>query len=115
ERYERLTPNFQGTGATLFHEHDLPVVVANTEHVAVVTEIEVNLPRTLLRLAGQVVDEVEAIDVVLEGLAVGLVAALLELFADVRVASHGEEGRQPVVMLDDAVRDRARLDLARPA
>ena len=41
--------------------------------------------------------------------------ALLELFDDVGLARHGEEGREPVVVLDDLVRDAAGLDLARPA
>jgi len=36
----------------------------------------------------------------------------LELLDDVRLAGGGEECRQPVVVLDDFVRDDARRDLA---
>ena len=38
-----------------------------------------------------------------------------QLLDDVRLPGHGEEGREPVVVLDDLVRDLARLDLTRPA
>ena len=51
---------------------------------------------------------------VLVGAADRLIAGL-QLLDDVRLAGHGEEGREPVVVLHDLVRDLARLDLARPA
>ena len=41
--------------------------------------------------------------------------ALLQLLDDVRLAGGRQERRQPVVVLDDLVRDDARRDLARPA
>ena len=59
-----------------------------------------------LVLAGQVRQQVEAVDVDLEGLAPSWPG--LELLHDVRVARGGEERRQPVVVLDDLVGDRRR-------
>ena len=66
----------------LLHEHDLPVVEAQAEHVAVVAEVEEEVARALLGLAGQVGQQVEAVDVVLVGAADGLIA-LLQLVDDV--------------------------------
>ncbi len=95
-------------------KHDLPVVVAHAEDVAVVADIHEQLARALLFLARQVGQQVEAIDVVLVGAADGLVA-LLALLDDVGLAGHREEGREPVVVLDDLGRDLAGFDLAGPA
>jgi hypothetical protein len=39
----------------------------------------------------------------------------LQLVDDLRLARSGEEGRQPIVVLDDLVRDDTRRDLPRPA
>ena len=68
----------------------------------------------LLDLAGQVRQQVVAVDVHLEGLVADRVAGL-QLLDDVRLAGGGEERRQPVVVLDDLVRDDAGRDLAGPA
>jgi hypothetical protein len=105
----------QSAVAALLHEHDFPVVEANAQHVAVVAEVEEELSGALFHLAGEVRQQVEPVDVVLELPSDRLVAAFLELFADVRVPCHREESRQPIVVLDNPVRHRASLDLARPA
>ena len=59
-------------------------------------------------------DQADAVDMVLVGPADRLVA-LLHLLDDVGLARHFQEGRQPVMMLDDAVGDRSGRHLARPA
>ena len=82
--------------------------------VAIVGEVDEALAWAVVHLAGQVRQQVVAVDVHLEGLVAGLVA-LLELVDDVGVAGGGEERRQPVVVLDDLVRHDARSDPARPA
>jgi hypothetical protein len=95
------------------HEDDLPVVESHRQHVAVVAEVDVEIPRARLGLARQVWQQVETVDVVLVGAADRLMA-LLQLVDDVGIAGHREERRQPVVMLDDAVGDRTGGDLPRP-
>ena len=93
--------------APLLHEHHLPVVEAQRDQIAVVVEVDEALARALLVLAGQVRQQIVAVDVDLERLARRLVA-LLELLDDVGLARHRQECRQPVVMLDDLVGDRRR-------
>ena len=68
----------------------------------------------LLDLAGQVGQQVVAVDVHLERRVADLEPGL-ELVDDVGVAGGGEERRQPVVVLDDLVGHRPGRDLARPA
>ena len=114
QRGERLDPDLQRALAALLHEHDLPVLGPHAEHVAVVGEVDHPAPRALVHLAGQVRQQVVAVDVDLVGHVAGLVARL-QLLDDVRLAGGGEERRQPVMVLDDLVGDRARLDLAGPA
>ena len=46
--------------AALLHEDELPVVVAHAQHVAVVAEVEEELARALLLLAGQVRQQVDS-------------------------------------------------------
>ena len=111
---ERLGPHLQRARAALLQEHDLEVVITDRQDVAVVADVEEDLARPFLRLAGQVGQEAVAVDVVLVGAADRLVA-LLQLVDHVRRAGHLEEGRQPVVVLHDVVAHRAGLDLARPA
>ena len=107
QRDERLGPDLQRALDALLHEHDLPVVEAEREHVAVVGEVDEPLPRALVHLAGEVGQQVVAVDVDLEGLVADRVARL-QLLDDVGLARGGEERRQPVVVLDDLVRDRRR-------
>src|SRR4030095_11810901 len=97
----------------LLHENHFPVVEAQTKHVAIVTEVEEEVTRALLGLAGQVGQEIESVDVVLVGPADRPVASL-QLVDDIRSTCHGEESRQPVVMLHDPVGGRASGDLPRP-
>ena len=111
--HERLEPARQCLGP-LLHQHDLPVAHADGQDVAVVADIEEELPGAFLRLAAQVGQHVEAVEMNLEGLVADLVA-LQQLGRDVRLSSGGEESRQPVLMADDTVQHRARLNLARPA
>ena len=67
QRHERLGPDLQRARHPLLHEDDLPVVEAEREHVAVVGEVDEALARALVDLAGQVRQQVEAVDVHLEG------------------------------------------------
>ena len=60
----------------LLHEDHLPVVEAQRDQVAVVVEVDEALARALLLLAGQVRQQVVAVDVHLERLAAGLVPFL---------------------------------------
>src|SRR5262252_9406786 len=101
--------------ASLLHEHDLPVVEAHAENIAVVAEVHEKLARALLLFAGEVGKEVQTINVVLKCLPIRLVTSFLQLSDDIRLACHSQEGWQPVVMWDDLIRDGARLDLAGPA
>ena len=111
---ERLEPDLQRALAALLLEHDLPVLRPDAEHVAVVGEVDHPAARALVHLAGQVRQQVVAVDVHLVGHVAGLVA-LLELLDDVRITRGGQERRQPIMVLHNLVGDRARLDLSRPA
>ena len=62
----------------------------------------------------QQVHLVVAVEVVLVG-PVAELHALEQLVGDVRIAGGGDQGGEPVEAGEDAVLDRARLDLARPA
>ena len=84
--------------------HDLAVVVGVVEPVA----------RAFVGLAGQVGQQVVAVDVDVEGLVAGLVA-LEQFLLDVRVAGCGQQRGQPLLVGDDAVERLAGLELARPA
>ena len=66
----------QRSRAPLLHEHHLPVVVAQRDEIAVVVEVDEALARALLLLAGEVGQQVVAVDVHLERLAGRLVALL---------------------------------------
>src|SRR5262245_10015703 len=43
---EGLSPHLQCSLATLFHEYQLPIVVAYAKHISIVTEIKVNIAGT---------------------------------------------------------------------
>ena len=111
---ERLEPDLQRPLTTLLHEDDLPVVESDGEHVAVVGEVHEALARALVHLAGQVRHKVVAVDVHLVRHVADRVPGL-QLLDHVRLAGGRQEGRQPVVVLDDLVRDDAGRDLAGPA
>src|SRR5215470_845695 len=103
-----------GDVADLRGEVDLPVVPANGVELAALTEVEDLLARPLLDLALEEGEEVVAVGVHLEGLAVGLIA-LLQLGHDVRLPRGSEEGGHPVFLREDLVDDGAGLDHARPS
>ena len=67
----------------LLHQDDLPVLHPDGQNVAVVADVEEELPRALLHLPGQVGQHVDAVDVDLVGLVADLVA-FEELGRDVR-------------------------------
>ena len=72
ELHERLEPAHELLGP-LLHEHDLPVAHADRQDVAVIADVKEELPRTFFRLAGQVGDQVVAVDMDLVGLFADLV------------------------------------------
>ncbi len=114
QRDERLRPQLEGSARPLLHEDELPVVEPQRDEIAVVREVDEALARADVLLPGEVREQVEAVDVHLEGLA-GRFVALLQLVDDVRLAGGREERGQPVVVLDDLVGDDARRDLPGPA
>src|SRR6185436_15388662 len=59
---ERLTPDLQRSGDSLFLEDKLPVVVAQADQFGVIVEVEELLARSLLRLAGQERQQVVTIE-----------------------------------------------------
>ena len=117
QRGERFGPDSQRALAALLDEHGFPVLEPHRDEFAVVGEVEEAAPRAVFDLTRQVRQQVEAVDVDLVlGLSVGTgLVALLQLLDDVGFAGGGQECRQPVVVLDDVVGHRARLDLSRPA
>ena len=80
---------------------------ADAQDVAVVGEVDHPAPWALLDLAGQVRQQVVAVDMDLVGHVPDLVA-LLELLDDVGFAGGGKERRQPVMVLDNLVGHRRR-------
>src|SRR5262245_56013022 len=114
QRRERLRPHLQRPLAALLDEDELPVLVPQADHVAVVVEVEELLPRALRLLAGEVGELVEAVEVHLEVLARG-VRTLQELLLRIRVARCRQQGRHPVERAHDLVADRPGRDVARPA
>ena len=93
----------------------LPVADANGHQVAVIAPVEKSLARILLDLALEEREQVVAVDVHLERLVARLVAALLELLDDIRVAGRRGQGREHVLVREDLVGHGARLDHAGPA
>ena len=74
ERGERLGPDAHGAGGPLFHERQLPVVVAQAGHLLVVVDVNERVPRALRGLPRQVRHEVVAVEVDLVGHVPDLVA-----------------------------------------
>src|SRR5215467_9309847 len=103
-----------GDVADLRSEVDLPVIPANGVELPALTEVEDLLARPLLDLALEKRQEVVAVGVHLEALAVRLIA-LLQLGHDVRLPRGSEEGGHPVFLREDLVDDGAGLDHARPS
>src|SRR5262249_15894384 len=112
---KRLPPDLQGPGAALFHKDHLPVVKAQAEHVTIIAEVHEHITRTLLGFASEVVQQAEAVNMVLERLAISLVVTSLQFLDDVLLTHHGEKRRQPIMVLHDPIGDRTRFDLPWPA
>src|SRR5919201_3645394 len=87
-------------------KHDFPVVESQSQQVAVVREVDEPLAWALVNFACQVRQQVVPVDVHSERLVASCVASL-QLLDNVRVTRCGEERGQPVMMLDDLVRDHA--------
>ena len=98
----------------LLEERGFPILVADGHQVAVVGPIDEFLPRRLLHLALQERHEVVAIEVDLEGLAVGLVA-LHHLGDEVGLARGGGERGDQIFMGADIVDHLPGFDHAGPA
>ena len=60
---ERLGPDPHRAGLPLFREHDLPIVVAQCHDLLVVVAVDERDPRALLCLAGQVRQQIMAVEV----------------------------------------------------
>src|SRR5258705_13744453 len=111
---EGLEPNLQRALAALLHEHDLPVLRPDAQYVTVVGEVNHSTARALVRLAGEVRQQVEPVDVDLVGHVAGLVAGL-ELLDNLRIPGGRQERRQPIMVLYNLIGYRAGLDLSGPA
>src|SRR4029077_12718764 len=90
------------------------VADADRHDAAIVAYVEEGLPWALLHLAGEIGQYIEPIDVYLERLVPGFIASQ-ELLAHIGVTRNCEQRRQHVLVGNDAVEGRARLDLAGPA
>src|SRR5262249_61678137 len=95
-------------------EVDLPVVPAHAVQLAALSEVEDFLPWSLFRFALEVRQEVVAVGVNLPGLAVGLVP-VLQLLDDVRHTGPRAARGHPVLLGEDLVDLRARLDQTGPS
>ena len=105
---ERFRPDAQCALAALLEEDDLPILEAQSDEIAVIGEVKEAAARTAVLVAGEVGQEIEAVDVDLVfGFSVrpGFMS-LLQLVDDVGFAGGGKQRGQPVVVLDDLVRDR---------
>ncbi len=71
---ERVGPNEQCSRGPLLQEHELPVIVAQTNQLLVVVDVKKRLPRALIDLTGQVRHEVVAIEMDLVGHVANFVA-----------------------------------------
>src|SRR5882757_2438240 len=111
KRYQRILPNIQACGS-LLHEQHLPAVIAHSGEVSVVRPVK-KLLTWVFSFAREVVRQVVAVEMILEGLA-GRSVPGQQLFFDIRFASGSHKGRNPVLVGHDAVDLSARLDDARP-
>jgi hypothetical protein len=94
----------------------LPVLVTETDEVAIVIEVGKLISRILGAPAGEEVELVVAVEVVLEFrvAAIGLPALKQEVL-HAGIIRGGEEGRKPIEADEDLFGHGARLNLARPA
>ncbi len=119
QRHTQDGPGFRpgphGLREAMLQEDDLPVVVAQSGHITGVREIEDLVARCLFLFAQKVGQRVVAIEVDPVVTPDRLDAVSLQLFLDVIHTGHGQEGRQPVHVVHDLVRDSPGFDLAGPA
>ena len=128
-RFKRVGPNIDDYRPLLLSLRDQPgihaVVLLDAEMGLVVAEAhrpqtavidigEVFIARTLVGLAGQIRQEVVAIEVGLHGFAAQL-GASLELRDNIAGASGSGQSRHCILKAQYLVRNRPGLDLARPA
>src|SRR6516162_7872038 len=111
--HQRLRPDVHLKG-TLYGKLQLPVTETNRHELPVITEVDQRLPRTFLHFAGEVRQHVVAIEMDVEGLIADL-RSLEQSLRDVQVAGGRQQGGKHINVTDDAVEDRASLDLAGPA
>jgi len=109
---ERLEPAHQLL-RPLLHQHQFPIANSDREDIAVVADIENKLPRALLRLAGQIGQQIVPVDMYLEGL-VAYRMPVEKLFRDFRLASRSEQRWQPILVRGDVVQPQTGFDLAGP-
>src|SRR6185312_3363029 len=93
---------------------ELVVADPHRDDLAVIAEVHEGLPRALLRLAGQVRNQVVAVEMDLVGGVADLVA-IEALLSDLVITGDGQDRWQHVDVRADAVHRRASLDLVRPA
>ena len=111
---ERLGPDLHRALLALLGEDELEVLVTHADDLTVVVEVDEAVACALVGLAGEVVELVVPVEVVLVLLAVNG-GALEQAFRNVGVAGGGHQRREPVEAGDDAGRARAWLDVPRPA
>ena len=110
---KRLGPNRHCARHALLGEHHLEVVVAHRHQVAFVAEIEELLTRIFRGLAGQVRQQVVAVEMHFESRVADL-HALHELLFHVGNARGREECGHEIQVRHNAVVNRAGFDVARP-
>src|SRR6187549_3640165 len=106
----RLGTNF----GVLFHEGDLPLAHAQRHQVAVVAPVKEFLAWRFLDVALEERQQIHAVEVDLELLAVQR-AAGLQLVDHAGFSRRGRKSRDEVLVRADVIDDRSGLDHARPA
>src|SRR5271156_2393688 len=110
--HEGLLPSVQSFRA-LLDEMDLPVAIAKRHQVAVVTPVEETRARILLHFTLPIGEQIESVDIDLEGLLTGAIA-LLELRHDVRLPGRSQESGEHVLVRENVVVDNPCLDHTGP-
>jgi hypothetical protein len=60
---KRLGPDAHGAGLPLFGEHQLPIIVPQSDDLLVVVAVDERDPRALLRFTGQIWHQIMAVEV----------------------------------------------------
>src|ERR1017187_2900549 len=111
--YQRVLPGVDSLRA-LHREMDLPFIVAKRHKFAVVAPVEETGARTFYRLALEMRNEAVAGEMELARLLPGGIS-LLALFDDVRFTGRCQQRGKHVLVREDLIGDRTRLDHTRPA